>query len=50
VIRCTASPNPPESHQRRTAEKLKAKYLELDAGHYPMLTHPEETARLLLQG
>jgi pimeloyl-ACP methyl ester carboxylesterase len=47
VIRCTASPNPPESHQRRTAEKLKAKYLELGAGHYPMLTHPEETARLL---
>lgn len=47
VIRCTASPNPPESHQRRTAEKLHAKFLELSAGHYPMLTHPEETARLL---
>ncbi len=48
VIRCTGSPNPPESHQRRTAAKFDAEWRELNAGHYPMLTHPEETARLLL--
>lgn len=47
VIYCRTSPNPPESHQRRTAERLDAQWLELDAGHYPMLTHPRETAALL---
>lgn len=49
VIRCTESANPSESHQRRTAEMLKASYVEMRAGHYPMLTNPEETARLLLK-
>jgi len=47
VVRCTDSPNPPESHQRRTAEKLNARYLEIKAGHYPMLTDPKDTARVL---
>lgn len=47
VIRCTRSPNPPEPHQRRTAESLNARYREMNAGHYPMLTDPAETARLL---
>ena len=50
VIRCTDSPNPPESHQRRTAEKLNASYREIKAGHYPMLTDPETTARVLQEG
>ena len=49
VIRCTRSPNPPEPHQRRTAEKLKADWRELDAGHYPMLTDPEATAAILMR-
>lgn len=48
VIYCTQSANPPESHQRRTADRLKADWLVMEAGHYPMLTHPEETAKLLL--
>jgi len=48
VIRCKRARNPPESHQRRTAERLKAPYAELDTGHYPMLSEPEELARLLL--
>ena len=48
VIRCRLSQNPPEAHQRRTAEKLGADWHEMDAGHYPMLSHPEELARLLL--
>ena len=48
VIRCRQARNPPESHQRRTAERLKASYTEMDTGHYPMLSQPEELARLLL--
>jgi pimeloyl-ACP methyl ester carboxylesterase len=49
VIRCRRAANPPETHQRRTAERLKAKYLELDTGHYPMLSQPDELTRMLVQ-
>jgi len=49
VIRCRRAVNPPEPHQRRTAERLKAAWLEMDTGHYPMLSEPEELARLLLR-
>lgn len=48
VIRCSRAVNPPEHHQRRTAEKLGAGYAELDTGHYPMLSMPDELTRLLL--
>jgi pimeloyl-ACP methyl ester carboxylesterase len=48
VVRCRRAVNPPESHQRRTADRLGAEYHELDAGHYPMLSHVEELTRLLL--
>ncbi len=48
VIRCRRSVNPPEAHQRRTAERLKATWHELDTGHYPMLSQPEELTRLLI--
>ena len=47
VVRCRLSANPPEAHQRRTAERLDAEWLELDAGHYPMLSHPWELANML---
>jgi pimeloyl-ACP methyl ester carboxylesterase len=47
VIRCRQAVNPPESHQRRTAERLKAAWYELDTGHYPMLSAPEELTQLL---
>ncbi len=50
VIRCRRATNPPESHQRRTADKLGARYTEMDTGHYPMLSEPAELARLLLEG
>jgi pimeloyl-ACP methyl ester carboxylesterase len=50
VIRCRRSTNPPEAHQRRTAERLRAAWHEMDTGHYPMLSEPEELARLLLAG
>jgi pimeloyl-ACP methyl ester carboxylesterase len=48
VIRCRRSANPPEAHQRRTAEKLSGKYLEIDSGHYPMLSDPDVLAPLLM--
>lgn len=47
VIYCRNSVNPPETHQRRTAEQLQAIWHELDAGHYPMLSHPDELTALL---
>ena len=49
VLRCTRSSAPPEAHQRRTAEKLGGSYAEIDAGHYPMLSHTDEIARYLLE-
>jgi pimeloyl-ACP methyl ester carboxylesterase len=48
VIRCLRAANPPETHQRRTAETLKGSYHELDTGHYPMLSKPDELTKLLL--
>jgi pimeloyl-ACP methyl ester carboxylesterase len=48
VLRCTRSPLPPEAHQRRTAERLNGTYSEIDAGHYPMLSHTREIAEYLL--
>jgi pimeloyl-ACP methyl ester carboxylesterase len=48
VIRCRRAANPPESHQRRTADRLKAAWHELDTGHYPMLSQPDELTQLLL--
>jgi pimeloyl-ACP methyl ester carboxylesterase len=47
VLRCSRSPLPPEAHQRRTAERLNGTYAEIDAGHYPMLSHPREIADYL---
>ncbi|MSP00356.1 MAG: alpha/beta hydrolase [Acetobacteraceae bacterium] len=48
VIWCKQAANPGEAHQRRAADRLKAKWHELDTGHYPMLTMPDELTRLLL--
>jgi pimeloyl-ACP methyl ester carboxylesterase len=49
VIYCKQSVNPPEPHQRRTAERIGASWAELDTGHYPMLSAPDELAELLLE-
>ena len=49
VICCTGSLNPSKAHQRRTKEKLKAHWHAIDAGHYPMLSHGDETARLRME-
>lgn len=48
VIRCTRAVNPPAAHQRRTAERLGATYVEMDTGHYPMLSAPDELTKLLV--
>jgi pimeloyl-ACP methyl ester carboxylesterase len=48
VIRCLRSPNPPLSHQQRTADRLGASWRELDTGHYPMLSTPDELTTILL--
>ena len=50
VIWCRKSSNPPVAHQRRTADRLKGRWHELDTGHYPMLTEPEALARLIAEG
>jgi pimeloyl-ACP methyl ester carboxylesterase len=48
VIWCKQSVNPPVAHQRRAADALKARWYELDTGHYPMLTEPEALAKLMI--
>ena len=50
VIWCRQAVNPGEAHQRRAADRLKAKWVELDTGHYPMLSMPGELTALLLNG
>jgi pimeloyl-ACP methyl ester carboxylesterase len=47
VIWCRRAVNPGEAHQRRAAEALHAKWFELDTGHYPMLTMPDELTKLI---
>jgi len=50
VIWCRRAANPGEAHQRRTADKLNGKWHELDTGHYPMLSMPDELTALLTAG
>jgi pimeloyl-ACP methyl ester carboxylesterase len=50
VIWCRKSSNPPVAHQRRAADRLKARWHELDTGHYPMLSEPVALARLIAEG
>jgi pimeloyl-ACP methyl ester carboxylesterase len=50
VVWCRQSVNPPVAHQRRARETLQANWHELDTGHYPMLTEPEQLARLMMAG
>ncbi len=50
VIWCRRAANPGEAHLRRAAGLLKATWTELDTGHYPMLSMPEELTKLLMAG
>jgi hypothetical protein len=36
-----------QAHQRRAADRLGAKWTELDTGHYPMLSTPDRTDRAI---
>ena len=48
VIWCRQSANPPVAHQKRAAEALSASWHEIDTGHYPMLSTPDELTRMIL--
>mgnify|MGYP003344320061 FL=1 len=48
VVWCRRSTNPPQAHQRRAATDLGARWHEIDTGHYPMLSTPDELARIIL--
>ncbi len=48
IIWCKQSVNPPVTHQRRAQETLKARWYELDTGHYPMLSEPRRLAELCM--
>lgn len=50
VIYCPQAQNPGEPHQRRCAEKLKARWHVIDTGHYPMLSTPDELTKLIVSG
>jgi len=50
VIYCPQAQNPGEAHQRRCADALNAKWHVIDTGHYPMLSTPDELARLVATG
>jgi pimeloyl-ACP methyl ester carboxylesterase len=49
VIWCRQAVNPGEAHQRRAAARLGARWLELDTGHYPMLSTPDELTTMLME-
>jgi pimeloyl-ACP methyl ester carboxylesterase len=49
TICCTRSPNPGESHQRRAAERLRSSWRELETGHLPFLSTPDELTAMLLE-
>jgi pimeloyl-ACP methyl ester carboxylesterase len=50
VVWCRQAGKPGEPHQRRCAEALNAKWHELDTGHFPMLTMPDELIRIVTEG
>jgi hypothetical protein len=49
VIWCRNALNPGEVHQRRAANRLDARWRELNTGHYPMLSTPDELATMLTE-
>jgi pimeloyl-ACP methyl ester carboxylesterase len=50
VVYCSRAPNPGEAHQRRAADKLRARWHVIATGHYPMLSTPDELTRIILDG
>ena len=41
--------NPPVAHQRRTADRLRGRWHELDTGHSPMLSEPVALVQLIAE-
>ena len=50
VIYCPQAHNPPQAHQRRCATDLGARWHEIDTGHYPMLSTPDELTKIIISG
>ena len=50
VVYCSQAANPGEAHIRRTADLLSGRWHVLDTGHYPMLSMPDESARIIMEG
>lgn len=50
VVYCSGAANPGEAHIRRTCDKLDGKWHVLETGHYPMLTMPDEVAKIITEG
>lgn len=50
VVNCQRAEKPGEPHQRRCADKLGAKWREIDTGHYAMLSEPEALTEIILAG
>ena len=50
VVFCHQAINPGKEHQQRAAEKLGARWHELDTGHFPMLSMPDELTKIIVEG
>ena len=50
VIYCPQAQNPGRAHQERCAKKINGRWYEIDTGHYPMLTTPDELTRIIVSG
>ncbi len=50
VLYCSQAPNPGEAHQRRCQAALGARWHQLDTGHYPMLSTPDELVDIIVNG
>lgn len=50
VVYCSGAVNPGEAHQRRCAETVNGRWHQIDTGHYPMLSTPDELTRIIVGG
>jgi len=48
VLWCKQAQRPGVDHQRRAADALGAKWFELDTGHFPQLSMPDELTEIIL--
>jgi len=50
VIYCPQAQNPGRAHQERCAKRINGRWYEIDTGHYPMLTTPDELTKIIVSG